>query len=305
MAASMAHLLFQLHLSSPDKIRPASITGTKIEMSPGQATTRVKGYAEHLGADLVGVCEIDPLWIYSHRGVEVADWGKEIELDHKYAIVVAVEMNHEMVRSAPHTPSLIESMHKYSDGVFITVQLASYIANLGYSAAANHIHHYDAPLVPLAVDAGLGELSRMGYLITKEYGPRVRLAAVTTDLPLIPDKPVDIGVWDFCEICEKCVDCCPSKSIPPGPPKEVNGILRWKLNAETCFEYWGTIGSDCCVCMRVCPWSHPRTFPHRIITELCARNNLSRRTFFKMDDIFYGKRPGSKPPPGWAGFKSD
>jgi len=37
----------------------------------------------------------------------------------------------------------------------------------------------------------------MGYLITKELGPGVRIGAVTTDLPLIPDKPVDIGVEDF------------------------------------------------------------------------------------------------------------
>ena len=104
--------------------------------------------------------------------------------------------------------------------------MAAFIANLGYPATANHFSHYDALLVPLAVDAGLGELSRMGYLITKEFGPRVRLAAVTTDLPLVPDKPVDIGVRDFCSICKKCAVCCPSGSIPLGDPTEVNGTLR-------------------------------------------------------------------------------
>jgi epoxyqueuosine reductase QueG len=116
-----------------------------------------------------------------------------------------------------------------------------------------------------AVDAGLGEVGRSGYLMTKELGPRVRLSAVTTDLPLVPDKPVDMGVEDFCEICKKCAVCCPSQSIPMGEQAEVNGTLRWKLNAETCFDYWGKIGTDCNVCMRVCPWSHARTFPHKII----------------------------------------
>ncbi|MDW7709924.1 MAG: hypothetical protein SCH98_05575 [Deferrisomatales bacterium] len=77
----------------------------------------------------------------------------------------------------------------------------------------------------MAVDAGLGEISRMGYVITKEYGPRVRLGGVTTDLPLVPDRPVDIGVEDFCTICKKCARCCPSRSIPRDEPKMVNGTL--------------------------------------------------------------------------------
>lgn len=47
------------------------------------------------------------------------------------------------------------------------------------------------------MDAGLGELSRVGYLITKAFGPRVRLAAVTTNMPLVPDKPVDLGAEDL------------------------------------------------------------------------------------------------------------
>jgi epoxyqueuosine reductase QueG len=54
------------------------------------------------------------------------------------------------------------------------------------------------------VDAGLGEMGRFGYLITKELGPRVRLFAVTTDMPLVADRPVDIGVEDFCSFCKKC-----------------------------------------------------------------------------------------------------
>ena len=50
------------------------------------------------------------------------------------------------------------------------------------------------------------------------------------------------------------------------------GSLRWKLNEITCFEYWGKVGTDCNVCMRVCPWSHARTLPHRMIVWTVARN---------------------------------
>jgi hypothetical protein len=186
----------------------------------------------------------------------------------------------------------------------VIVALDAFIANLGYSATANFVFHYETLLAPLAVDAGLGQGGRLGYLMTREFGPRLRLAGITTDLPLIPDKPVDIGVEDFCKICKKCAVCCPSGSILHGEPGVFNGTQRWKLNAETCFEYWAKIGSDCNICMRVCPWSHARTFPHRFIAWMITRNKISRRLFYHMDDLFYGKKPKPNIPPRWAEFRS-
>jgi reductive dehalogenase len=311
---TLASLNIPHFLSSPEKVKPVphpflkeKLNSKKVELSPEEATERVKGYARHIGADLVGIAEINPLWVYSHRG-EIfnenwEDWGKEININHRYAVVFAVEMSFDMIGPAPHTPTVIESMKDYAKGAFISTQLASFIANLGYSATANHLRHYEAILPPLAVDAGLGELGRLGYLMTKEFGPRIRLGAVTTDLVLIPDKPVDIGVLDFCRSCKKCAVCCPSKSIAlDEAPAEVNGTLRWKLNDETCFDYWGKVGTDCNVCMKVCPWSHARTFPHRLIVAMISRNRLARRIFSIMDDIFYGKRPKPKVAPRWARF---
>ena len=275
-------------------------------LSPEEAARRVKGFARQLGAGAVGITRVNPLWVYSHRGEIFYEnweqWGQEITLDYNYAIVFAVEMDWQMVSTAPHTPSVAESALSYSKGSWISTQLAAYIANLGYAATANHSRHYDLLMTPAAIDAGLGELGRFGYLITRELGPRVRIFAVTTDLPLDCDQPVDIGVEDFCRFCKKCALCCPSDSIPDGEQQEVNGSLRWKLNAESCFGYWAKAGTDCNVCMRVCPWSHPRTFPHRVIISLVVRNKWARRLFSLMDDLFYGKKPKPKPPPKWAEF---
>ena len=309
VAATMASLTIPLHLSAPEIYNPSAhpeFSGQRVEISPEEASERIKGYTLNTGANLVGITEINPLWIYSSRG-EIfhenwEDWGSEIEINHQYAIVFATEMAFELVATAPHSPTTIASMGNYAKGAVIASQLAAYIANLGYSATANHLRHYDAPLVPLAVDAGLGETARLGYLMTKDYGPRVRLGAVTTDLPLVADKPVDIGAVDFCKICKKCANCCPSNSIPLEDQQEVNGTLRWKLNAETCFDYWGKVGTDCNICMHVCPWSHATTFPHKIIRALITRNRLSRRLFNLMDDIFYGKKPKPKPAPRWASY---
>jgi ferredoxin len=313
VAAMLASLTLPQFLSTPDNYSPGphffvkqKVMDKKIELSPEEATTRLKGYAKALGASLVGTTKINPLWIYSHRG-EIfndnwEDWGENINLNHTHAIVCAEEMKADMVGAAPHTPTCIESMMNYAKGAYITTQLAGYIANLGYSATANHFRHYDALMTPLAVDAGLGEVGRLGYLITKKYGPRVRLSLVTTDLPLVQATPVDIGVEDFCKICKKCAVCCPSNSIPHGDMTVTNELLRWKLNAQTCFEFWEKVGTDCNICMNVCPWSHADTFPHRFIKTLITRNRLSRRLFNRMDDIFYGRKPKPKTPVKWAQF---
>lgn len=320
--ATLACVSIPHALSTPDLYKPRpvfnpmyqsrtnreEIEEKKYPLSPEQASERVKGYTLSLGADLVGIAKIDPHWVYSRKG-EIfhenwEDWGKEIAPD-KYAVVFAEEMNLAMVRAAPHTPTVIESMRNYAKGAFISTQLARFIANLGYSATAHHLRYYEALMVPLAVDAGLGEMGRLGYLLTKKFGPRIRLGAVTTDLPMVPDKPVDLGVEDFCKICKKCAVCCPSNSIPLGEQAVVNGTLRWKLNDEMCFDYWGKIGTDCNICMRVCPWSHARTFPHRLILELISRNKYARRLFSYMDDIFYGTKPKGKPGPAWTGYTAN
>jgi len=312
VAAAFASLSIPLFLSTPEKVEPQALPifpDKSHSVAPDVASKIVKGYAKNLGADLVGISEINPLWVYSHRG-EIFhenwdDWGKEIEIKHRYAVVFATEMALDLVGTAPHTPTTIASMGNYARGAYISTQLAAFVANLGYAASAHHLRHYDMLLVPLAVDAGLGECGRLGYLMTKDFGPRVRLGAISTDLPMVPDKPVDIGVEDFCRICKKCATCCPSNSIPMQDPEAVNGTLRWKLNAETCFDYWGKVGTDCNICMRVCPWSHANTFPHKIIRALITRNRYSRRLFSIMDDIFYGKKPKPKAAPEWARYDVD
>jgi reductive dehalogenase len=307
VAALFASLSIPHHLGSPHAVRPEAspfFGGKCMALSPREATDRVKGLALGLGADLVGIAEIDPLWVYSTRGHIKDDnwgrWGSDIELPHTYAITFAIEMSREMVWTAPHSPAVVESGIAYSKVAFVAAEVASFVANLGYSATANHFQHYDVLLVPVAVDAGLGEVGRLGILMTEEFGPRVRLGCVTTDLILVPDDPVDIGVEGFCRVCKKCAHCCPSKSICFDDPREVDGVLKWKLDAETCFEYWARVGTDCCLCMRVCPWSHPRTAPHRVITESVVRNQVARPIFSYMDDLFYGKNPEPASPPKWA-----
>ncbi|MCF8128922.1 MAG: hypothetical protein K9N10_10445, partial [Deltaproteobacteria bacterium] len=208
-------------------------TPPPFSMEPEKATHIVKEWARHLGADLVGICKVDPRWAYSHKGEihygEWEEWGSEIPEPLPFAVVVATAMDREMVATAPHTPAVVESGYNYARGAYITTILSQWFGRMGYRAVAEHNRHYDLLMVPLAVDAGLGELGRQGYLIADKFGPRVRLFAVQTDMPLVPDEPVDLGAEKFCERCLKCAASCPSRSIPRERRKSVErGLLRWK-----------------------------------------------------------------------------
>lgn len=283
---------------------PADLAAEKID--PGRAAMIVKGFARRIGADLVGICRVNPAWAYSRRG-EIFygnwdDWGREIPEPLPYAVVVATEMEHGNVGAGPHTPALFESAFNYGKGAFIATILSRWFAGMGYRATAQHSRHYDLNLVPLAIDAGLGELGRFGYLISERFGPRVRLFAVTTDMPLETDAPVDLGVEGFCRRCGKCADSCPSRSIPAGDKTVVNGVEKWKLDEESCFDYWASVGTDCSICMGVCPYSRPNRGLHTLARWAVRRSRLARSVFPAIDAFVYGKRWKPRPAADWISF---
>jgi reductive dehalogenase len=276
------------------------------KVDPARAAMIVKGFARRIGADLVGICRVNPAWAYSRRG-EIFygnwdDWGRELPEPLPFAVVVATEMDRGNVCAGPHTPALFESSCNYGKGAFITTILSRWFAAMGYRAVAQHSRHYDFNMVPLAIDAGLGELGRLGYLISDGFGPRVRLFAVTTDMPLAPDLPVDLGVEGFCRRCFKCADSCPSRSIPAGEKIVVNGVEKWKLNEETCFDYWAKVGTDCSICMGVCPFSRPNRGIHRLARRVIRRSRLAQTVFPAIDNLIYGKRWKPRPVAEWLDY---
>lgn len=261
--------------------------------SPAQNAEMIKKTAINLGADDVGIAMLNPMFLYSHVGRGPEKWGSEIKNNHKFAVVFALEMDYRSVDNAPLMEITLETARKYKKGAQIAISLAKHIRSLGYPARA-HISgsNYQLILPPVAFDAGLGEVGRMGYLISRKYGARVRLGAVTSDIPLIPDSPKSLGVEAFCEKCGKCTINCPSGAIPSGPKIEFNGVFKWKLDEEKCLKYWRGIGTDCGICMKVCPYSHPSNFIHNVARTAVKNSSIARYLGVLADDLFYGKRSG-------------
>jgi ferredoxin len=249
----------------------------KEHMAPGRAAAKVKAFARILGADVVGVGALRPEWVYSHVGRSFGESkgfvprGTPVDAaQHPNAIAMGFRMRHELLTHAPGFASMLATGQAYATGAWASVQLAHYIRMLGFSARAHHVYNYRVLAVPVAVDCGLGELSRAGFLMNKELGLALRIGIVTTDMPLEHDAPVDIGVQSFCDQCEICAESCPSGAIPKGPKTEHNGIMKWKLDAEKCYRYWHVVGTDCAICMATCPWTRPPSWYHTLATGLAT-----------------------------------
>lgn len=284
--------------------RPGSPT-RRSGLLPAEMSAEIKRVAQFLGADLVGICDYDERWVYTHNYSRMTGQEKLIDLPAGLTsvIVIANEMDYDLLKTVPSALSGAATGLGYTYDLVVALSLAQYIRNLGYRAVASL--NDTALSIPLAVQAGLGEYGRHGLLITKEFGPRVRLGKVFTDLPLAPDKPIRFGVKEFCQVCRRCQQACPPKAITAGEPSpqkvtqsNLQGVRKWTTDPEKCFNFWVNQNAECSICIRVCPYN--KEYP-RWIYQLgrWLAGTFLRKFMLKLDIwLDYGAR---KPPKWWWG----
>jgi len=270
-----------------------------VKIKVDEITEFIKKWSLKLGAKDCGVTELQDYHLYTTGG-RGERYGKPVLNNHKYAIAFTTEMNKRMIQSAPTGSIVMESAQQYLDSGTVAIQVAKFIRNLGYSARAHIDGSYQVVCPLVARDAGLGEIGRMGLLMTPRLGPRVRISVVTTDLPLLIDnrKP-DYSATDFCRMCKKCAVACPSKAISFEDKKDIDSVKRWQINSEACYTLWCTFGTDCGRCIAVCPYSHPDNLFHNIIRFGIRNSKIFRWFAVKMDDAIYSKKPVFANLPDW------
>jgi len=182
-----------------------------------------------------------------------------------------------------------ESARQYYRAAVIGKTLAAVLRELGYAAKPHFDAHYDVILPPLAVHAGLGELGRNNMLIADRHGSRVRIGAVTTDVPLTYDAPVSLGVREFCEACRKCAQSCPPRALSDGERVAVRGVWKWPTRVEQCYGYWRHLGTDCGICMAGCPFSHRNNAFHGTVRWLIKHMPWLAPLAVRADDLVYGR----------------
>jgi epoxyqueuosine reductase len=272
-------------------------TGDPVKESPQEMSRLIKKVALYFGADLVGICRLHPNWIYSHEYNTMTQEHYPIEVPKgcQNAIVMAIDMDYETIRMSPSGMEDAATGLGYSKMAFVANLLATFVRGLGYRAIPSG--NDTALSIPLAMAAGLGEMGRLGLLITREFGPRVRLCKVFTDLPLSYDSYQPVGAKEFCKDCKKCASHCPSRAISHGDMttegyniSNQSGTLKWYVNCERCFEFWGKMRMACSNCIMVCPYNKPRGIIHDLSRAIIRRTHLFNRWLLWADDLCgYGK----------------
>ena len=280
-----------------DKVRRFVETDGPVVHTPEENSRIVKKAARFLGANLVGICRVHPNLIYSHEMDLMSMEHRPLELPEGLtnAVVLAVAMDYETLRYSPDALSGASTGLGYSQQAIVANLVATFIRGLGYRAAPSG--NDTAPSIPLAMAAGLGELGRMGLLLTENFGPRVRLSKVFTDMPLGYDTYRPFGVEAFCRTCKKCADHCPSQAISHGEkttegPSSSNfsGVEKWYINPEKCFMFWVKNWMDCNNCVMVCPFNKPAGRLHDTVRCFIRNFPALNRFMVWMDDLMgYGR----------------
>jgi epoxyqueuosine reductase QueG len=223
-----------------------------------QRANEVKSFALSHEADDVGIASMDPLYVF-----------EGYTINEPWVVVLALAHNYERLKEVPSDETngigVVDVGDRYAQGTRASYALANWIRSQGYNA-----NPYPGPsagalvLIPPAIAAGLGELGKHGSLISRKFGSGVRLAAVTTDMPLVATKPDRFGADEFCSTCQVCSNACPPSAISEHK-QLVRGVERWYVDFDKCIPFFAEAAS-CGICIAECPWTRPNVRPKLLAT---------------------------------------
>lgn len=248
-------------------------------------TKKIKGYIRKLGGDVAGIADLKLLQGITTQPPDLLEgYTRAISVGKRYddGIFDMIEETRQ-----PSTAYAVNSRNLNVHLDMIADHLVEYIKKLGYRAHAiptsqtarmaekitpdyfrdsdNKCFDWEPftssnlPNKAVARAAGLGWFGKHMLIINPKLGPTFRLVSIITDMPLMPDKPLD---KQKCGKCTLCVDACPVKAIKglsfDGIPPAREKILDLTRCRNLLWKRY-SVKEDirlpiCGVCLSVCPW---------------------------------------------------
>ena len=215
--------------------------------------------ARELGAELIRICSVDSWEIEPIQEPEF--WPQNIWPWAKSVIVLAIPLLYPMAATAPSV--LYQEQYDTSNRMMddMAYKLAKYLmVEKGQRVFFFPRDCYDNIKVLLKNPAaafshvvagyysGMGTIGDSHNLITKEFGPRIRIVSVITDAVIEPDDKVDNNL---CIHCKKCLKMCPANCF-----SENNGEI-YDMDKDKCTKYHIELVEQhhwpCGYCATFCP----------------------------------------------------
>ena len=207
-------------------------------------TEPIRERALALGYSEVGFAPFDPRYVYRNRR---ADLNPRLNT----AICLALEQDYDATQTIPSLEAERAQGRAYLRQAELSRSLVQHILSLGYKVQVSGPTWHLGPMIPMFVEAGLGQLGVNGQLLSPRFGSRARLQIILTDAKVRYDRPVDYGIHKFCALCQVCVSRCPGRALD-GQKLWYRGIEKNKLNFARCRPVMARY-SGCGICMKVCP----------------------------------------------------
>lgn len=172
-------------------------------------------------------------------------------------LIIGMEMTMDTIMEIPQPTSVsgrVFDFDVYHDGGLLVDKLADFIRSKGVKCRSHVPLKWDINLPPHAINAGMGNYSTHGLLLTTKWGTRQRLFAISIDLDIPIDKPKDYNFEEFCKRCRMCYKSCPGLAIPKDA-YDYRGAFKRRVSNKRC----GTSMSEnkfCGVCLKVCPFNN-------------------------------------------------
>jgi len=210
----------------------------------------LKKFCLDMGADLFGAVDIKEIkneFAFSPDLLEKLD----------RAVCLGMRLNDLVMEDIAEAPTRLYSYHYRTVNLYLdrmALKTAAYLDKNGYLALPvpasqvldwqKHTAHLSHRKI--ASLAGLGWIGRNNLLVSPEFGSRLRLVTILTDMPLNTDAPVKGG----CQDCRRCVEACPAKAIKLDPASFDRAACLAKLKE---FQKKHIVEQYICgVCVKAC-----------------------------------------------------
>lgn len=220
----------------------------------------VKDCAEELGADLYGVGNLDLLRKHSTSPSDLLE-------EYKRGISIAIKLTDPVIEGLPKFRELYAHQYREANKLLdlISFKLSGFIEDQGFKALplpasqvledenwSSYMSHKS-----IARAAGLGWIGKSLLLVNEEYGPRIRLGSVLTNMPLEYDQPVE----NMCNDCVKCIESCPVSALRHGNFDDYPTNRSPYFDVDKCAEELKELANNpnignmvCGICIKACPW---------------------------------------------------